>query len=158
MTTRRTEYGMRAVLHLARKDPGRVTAATISADMGIPQGFLHQVLQALQRGGLVGSVSGRHGGYSLSRPPAEISLLEIVEALEGPLDVAGCALRDGPCHWDDACAVHDVWSTGRKAFSQSLAESSLADVSRADQQREAGDYEIAAGTHCLRGRPGLSLS
>jgi Rrf2 family protein len=147
VTTRRTDYGIRAAVFLAGLAPDRVTAGTIATEMDIPQGFLHQVLQALHRGGLVSSVSGRHGGYALVRDPEEISVLEIVESLEGSLDTGECALRGGPCHWQDVCAVHEVWSAGRAALAASLASSTLADVSRTDKQLEAGSYQVPADSH-----------
>ena len=157
VTTRRTDYGIRAAVYLAGQVPDRVTAGTIAAAMGIPQGFLHQVLQALHRGGLVSSVSGRHGGYALARGPEEISVLEIVESLEGSLDTGECALRGGPCHWQDVCAVHEVWSAGRAALADSLRSSTLADVSRADQQLEAGDYQVPADSHRTPCRSAVEL-
>lgn len=138
---------------LAGRAPARVTAAEIAAEMDIPQGFLHQVLQGLQRGGLVSSLAGRRGGYALSRPPEQISVLAVIEALEGSLELGECALRGGPCHWEDVCVLHEVWSSGRAAFCERLASASLADVSRVNTLLEASDYEIPADTHRRRRRP-----
>lgn len=150
VTTRRSDYGMRAAVCLAGNDPDvLVTAAEISREMEIPQGFLHQVLQSLQRGGLVRSNAGRRGGYALTRSPEDISVLEVLEALEGPLDLGECALRGGPCRWDDVCALHEVWSAGRSAFCDRLASSSLADVARVDEQLKEGRYPVPVDAHRL---------
>lgn len=146
-TTRRSDYGVRAAISLAGRVPDRVKAADIAEEMDIPLGFLHQVLKALSVGGLVESRTGRNGGYSLSRPPETISVLNIIESLEGPLGIGECALRGGPCHWDHVCALHEVWSACRTAFCDQLAASSLADLLRVNSQLENDEYEIPAVTH-----------
>lgn len=151
VTTRRSDYGIRAMVCLAGSDDELVTAATIAEEMEIPQGFLHQVLQTLQRSGLVSSTPGRGGGYSLGRPPAEISVLEVLEALEGPLDRGECSLRGGPCRWDDVCALHEVWSAGRDAFCAELAGSTVAEVAGVDRELKQGSYGIPFDSH--RHRP-----
>ena len=153
VTTRRSDYGIRAVVCLAGTDRELVTAAEIARDMAVPRGFLHQVLQDLQRAGLVRSVSGRRGGYALDRPAEDISILEVLEALEGPLDLGQCALRGGPCRWDDVCALHEIWSAGRAAFCQSLASSTVADVARVDAELKVGRYPIPADSHRTKRQP-----
>ena len=147
VTTRRSDYGMRAMVCLAGTSLELTTAAEIAKEMEIPQGFLHQVLQELQRGGLVRSASGRGGGYALTRSPEAISVLEVLEALEGSLGLGECALRGGPCRWDDVCALHEVWSAGRAAFCGRLAASSLADVADVDARLREGTYEVPADSH-----------
>lgn len=151
VTTRRSDYGVRAVLCLAGTSGGLVTAAEISQEMEIPRGFLHQVLQELQRGGLVRSTPGRRGGYALTRDPGDISVLDVLEALEGPLALGECALRGGPCRWDDVCALHEVWSAGRAAFCERLAASSLADVAAVDARLREGTYPVPADSHRGKG-------
>jgi len=72
---------------------------------------LQIVLQDLQRSKLVTSRSGPKGGYALGRRPEMTTVCEVVESLEGPLGSGECALRGGPCHWDEVCALHKVWSS-----------------------------------------------
>jgi len=143
-TTRRSDYGVRAAICLAGGVPDRVKAAAIAEEMDIPLGFLHQVLKALSVAGLVESRTGRNGGYSLGRSPETISVLDIIESLEGPLGIGECALRGGPCHRDHACALHEVWSACRAAFCDQLAASTLADLVRVNSQLENDEYEIPA--------------
>ena len=119
--TNRTDYGLRALIYLAGAEGPWTKAAEISVAMAIPTGFLQLVLQELQRSGLVTSRSGPNGGYCLARPAASITICEIVESLEGPLDTGECALRGGPCHWEDVCALHRVWSEARVAPSGSAS-------------------------------------
>ena len=148
--TRRTDYGIRALLYLAGHDEGMAKAADIAETMDIPQGFLHQVLQELQRARLVISRPSRHGGYALARPAQEISILQIVEALEGPLDGDECALRGGPCHWNDVCALHWVWSAARGALADQLAAATLAQVAADDRGLVDGTRVVPPEAHRAR--------
>jgi Rrf2 family transcriptional regulator, iron-sulfur cluster assembly transcription factor len=76
----------------------------------------------------------RGGGYRLSRDPARISVLEIVEAAEGSLRTTRCAMRDGPCRWDAACAIHPTWIALSDAVSERLAGTTLADLAAEDRR------------------------
>ena len=152
-TTRRSDYGVRAAICLATRTPDRVKAAVIAEEMDIPLGFLHQVLQALTVGGLAVSRTGRNGGYSLSRPPESISVLDIIESLEGPLGIGECALNGGPCYWDEVCALHEVWSACRAAFCEQLASASLAELAAVNRRLENNEYEVPTLTHRRRQEP-----
>ena len=145
--TNRTDYGIRALIYLANHEGTHAKAADIGAAMGIPTGFLQQVLQELQRSRLVSSRSGPAGGYRLARSPEDITILEIVEALEGPLQTSECALRGGPCHWDEVCAMHWVWSSARAALSDSLRAATLARVAADDRALAAGTVAVPADSH-----------
>ena len=92
MPTNRTDYGIRALIYLANHRGSHAKAADIGSAMGIPTGFLQQVLQELQRARLVSSRSGPSGGYLLAHAPEDITILEIVETLEGPIGTSECAL------------------------------------------------------------------
>jgi len=145
--TNRTDYGIRALIHLANHQGSHVKAAAIGADMGIPIGFLQQVLQELQRARLVSSRSGPAGGYRLARAPEDITILEIVETLEGPIETSECALRGGPCRWDDVCAMHSVWSSARAALADSLRAATLARVAADDRALAVGSLPVPADSH-----------
>lgn len=145
--TRRTDYAIRALVYLAAAPERRRKAAEIASGMDIPKGFLHQVLQELQRAELVESMPGPTGGYALARSPEAISLLEVVETLEGPLDDGGCALRGGPCHWDAVCALHWVWASAREAFAEQMARATIARVARDDAELAAGRRAVPANAH-----------
>jgi Rrf2 family protein len=145
--TRRTDYAIRALIHLADTDVSPVPAAAIGEAMKIPTGFLQQVLRELQQAGLVTSRPGPSGGYGLAHPAGEITVLEIVEALEGPLRTAVCALRGGPCHWDDVCALHWVWSSARDALCDELAGATLERVAADDRALAEGRRAVPADSH-----------
>lgn len=127
--TRRGDYAVRAMLALA-SDPsdGPLSARRIAARMEIPPRFLPQVMSDLAAAGLVEGTPGRAGGYRLSRSPARISLIEVIEAVEGDSRRQTCALRGGPCGVDGTCAIHDVFSAAQEALLREFAEATLADL------------------------------
>lgn len=128
--TRRGDYAVRAMLALARPETDQLTAAALADATAIPGGFVPQVMGDLVRAGLVANRRGRSGGYRLARPAAEVSLLDIVEAVEGDGRRRTCVLRGGPCRRDGACDVHDAFFRAQEAVFDTLAGVSLADVTR----------------------------
>jgi len=128
--TKRGDYAVRAMIALARGGAGLLSARSIAAEMAIPPRFLPQVMGDLVRADLVEGVTGRSGGYRLAVAAADISLLTIVEAVEGTSRRETCVLRGGPCGRDGACAVHAAFCSAEEAMIGALDSVSLADVSR----------------------------
>jgi len=127
--TKRGDYAVRAMLALTRgSGNGLLSARRISDAMVIPVRFLPQVLADLQRAGLVEAAPGRSGGYRLAREAETISLLEVIEAVEGDSRRRSCVLRGGPCGLDGHCDVHDVFFAGQEALRGTFAASTLADL------------------------------
>lgn len=127
--TKRGDYAVRAMLALARDGgSGLVSARRIAERMAIPVRFLPQVLADLSRAGLVEASPGRSGGYRLARPAAAISLLEVIEAVEGDSRRRSCVLRGVPCGVDGYCDVHGVFFAGQEALLAQLAGASLASL------------------------------
>jgi Rrf2 family protein len=127
--TKRGDYAVRAMLALTRgSGNGLLSARRISDAMVIPVRFLPQVLADLQRAGLVEAAPGRSGGYRLAREARSISLLEVIEAVEGDSRRRSCVLRAGPCGLDGHCDVHDVFFAGQEALRGTFAASTLADL------------------------------
>lgn len=127
--TRRGDYAVRAMLALSRwEGPGPLSARRIADGMAIPGRFLPQVLGDLARAGLVAATPGRYGGYLLARPASEISLLDVVEAIEGDSRRRTCVLRGGPCGRDGTCDVHDPFFAGQDAMLTTLATTTLASL------------------------------
>lgn len=136
--TRTADYAVRAAIALAEAwGDGYRTIHQVAEEMELPPSFTPQVLGLLARAGIAESKAGRGGGYRLARSPRRISMLEVVEAAEGPLANERCTLRGGPCRWDDHCAVHETWTRAREALRRQLARSSLAAVA-AEDRRIAG--------------------
>ena len=132
--TKRGDYAVRAAIALAQHagGPGLTKIHQVAEEMQLPPRYTPQILGLLAKAGLAEARAGRDGGYRLLRDPADISLLEIVEAAEGPLATAECTLRGGPCRWDDTCAVHPAWEAATQALRSSLARTSLADLAAVD--------------------------
>ncbi|MHB1776922.1 MAG: RrF2 family transcriptional regulator [Acidimicrobiales bacterium] len=151
--SKRGDYVMRSAITLARAfDTGTPRKIReVVADTDLPRTFASQILADLVRAGLALSKAGRDGGYWLARPPAEISVLEVIEAAEGPLHAERCALGDGPCRWEKVCPLHETWVAATARLNDLLAETSLAELAARDVAIEAGLYAIPADSH--RGRP-----
>jgi Rrf2 family protein len=128
--TRRGAYAIRAVLTLAREDGVEVVSArTIAERDHIPVRFLPQVLGDLSRAGIVEARLGRAGGYRLTKDPGLISVLDVIEAVEGDARRQTCVLTGGQCGLPgNLCDVHTVFAEAQVAILTRLAEASMADV------------------------------
>ncbi len=127
--TRRGDYGLIAILYLARKKSDELTQIhEIASHCRLPEPFLAQILRLLVRGGLVQSRKGVHGGFSLARKPQDISFLEVLEALEGPVAVNRCQNPVVACEHESECAMEFVWSKAQNALVNVLKDASLADA------------------------------
>ena len=127
--TKRADYAIRTVLDLARTpDPGRRSVRDVAAAQAIPVRFLPQVMRDLVRAGLVDGAVGRTGGYRLTRPPDAISLLEVVEAVEGDSRRRACVLRNAPCGVTGLCDVHHIFAAAQDDVLGRLGETSVSDA------------------------------
>lgn len=114
--TKRADYAVRACLVLASASELPLPSRRIAERMAIPDRFLPQVLADLSRAGIVEGTVGKGGGYVLRRDARELTLLEIIESIEGPARSEQCVLEDRPCDPGHACALHPVWSAAQSAF------------------------------------------
>lgn len=131
---RRGDYSVRAVIDLARYyGAGRRKAREIAAVMDIPVRYLPQLLAPLVHRGLLVATAGPEGGYALARDPASISVIEVIEAAEGPLESPRCVLRGGPCDWDETCPLHEAWGRARDALAAELARTTFAELAAQDE-------------------------
>lgn len=124
--TREADYAVRAMLALAARQTSEpLSSRRIAEEWRIPPRFLIQVLGRLSDRGLVTAVLGRNGGYRLGRPARQISLLDVVTAIEKPPIEQRCVLRGGPCRPDGTCLVHDAFTAARTRFQEELGSYSL---------------------------------
>jgi Rrf2 family protein len=129
--TRATDYAVRATIHLGTlptlvRVPGPVLARAI----GAPESFVSKVLQQLVQAGLVSSQRGMRGGFQLARRAADISLLEVVEAVEGPPQLNLCLPPESDCSRKEWCGAHPVWAEAQEALVRVLGEASIAQLAR----------------------------
>ena len=127
------EYGVRLMVQLGRHfGRGPASLAEIAAEDDLPRAYLEQLAFVLRDAGLVASTRGAHGGYTLTRPPAEISMSSVLRALEGPLAPMICATEDPDsgiaCNRTSSCTVNFLWVKVRDAIAGALDGMTLADL------------------------------
>jgi Rrf2 family protein len=121
----RSEYGLLALIDLAAAADGHpLPTRDLAESRGIPPAFLEQLLADLRRAGIVRATRGPRGGFTLAREALEISALEIVEALEGPIVPSVCA--PDACGREDGCAAASVWTDVSSAVRDALSGFTLA--------------------------------
>ena len=126
---RQTDYAARLVLHLASLEPGaQAPIAEIAARRLLPEPFLRRILRKLVAAGLVATVRGAGGGIRLARPAKEISLLDVVRALEGGLVLNRCVDDPQACPLTDACPVHRQWTRVTRNLEADLATIRFSDL------------------------------
>ncbi|NOX20179.1 MAG: Rrf2 family transcriptional regulator [Nitrospirae bacterium] len=123
--TRETDYAIRCILYLAGKDGNSAVVGEISRDQAVPRTFAAKIMQKLHKAGLVVSTRGVKGGYTLNRTPEEITLLEIVEAIEGPISINICVIDKNSCERQPHCNVHPVWVEIRDLLVEKLRSYTL---------------------------------
>jgi Rrf2 family protein len=132
--TKRAAYAVRTVLALARAADGeRLSVRRVAAEQMVPERFLSQVMRDLVRAGLVDGTVGRTGGYRLAKPSNTISVLDVVEAVEGDSRRRVCVLRGGPCAVDGVCDVHAVFAAAQDDVLGRLRTSTIAAAVQADR-------------------------
>lgn len=134
--TRASEYAIRAILYLARQEQGVIVyKRDICREQDITPAFLTKILQPLIRKGIVGSQRGVGGGFYLMKLPAQISLLDIVEAEEGEIFLNQCLNTASPCEREGDCAVHDAWDLIKRELKLSLAKYDFATLVEMEKKK-----------------------
>jgi Rrf2 family protein len=119
--TRQADYAIRAVLYLARLGPNqRAATSTVALEQKIPPSFLAKIISQLSIAGLLHTSRGARGGVSLAREAKEISLLDVVEAIDGPIMLNECVNDGGTCTFEKECPLHDIWCEAQVNLVKSL--------------------------------------
>jgi Rrf2 family transcriptional regulator, iron-sulfur cluster assembly transcription factor len=124
----KTQYGIRALVHLARMDAVSAASSEIARAEGIPSKYLEGILVQLKTSGLVHSERGKNGGYRLAKPASEIRMIEIVEAMEGEVKPVGCLDDAGTCSQGECCLPRVFWVGLKEAIDGYLGSRTLFDV------------------------------
>jgi Rrf2 family protein len=120
--SRQTDYAARIVIHLACLDEGaRVPIAEIAERRLLPAPFVRRVIGRLVKAGIIRTLRGANGGVALARPAAQISLLDVVDAMEGGVVLNRCVDTPSACPLARACPVNAAWSDATRALETSLA-------------------------------------
>ena len=125
---RKTDLAIRLLGALGDRG-SRVAGRELAEAVGTSTLFLAQVAAPLVRSGWVATQPGRSGGYELIAELADISALDVIEAVEGPTDTDACVLRSGNCNARQPCVTHDAWSRARMALLNELAATPLSVLS-----------------------------
>jgi Rrf2 family transcriptional regulator, iron-sulfur cluster assembly transcription factor len=129
--TRKGDYAIRGMVYLADRPVGTVCLlAEIAADVNASKALLAKIFQQFAKLGLVSSSRGAGGGFTLGRPTEKISLLEIIEAVEGPILLNRCLLAEGTCSRDTFCRVHPVWIEVQEKMRSLLGNVTLKQLAR----------------------------
>ena len=139
--TRPSEYAIRALTYLALQPPGSFhLARKIAEDLQIPATFLTKCLQPLVARGILGSQRGRHGGFRLLLTPPEISLYQVIDAIEHLERPRTCFLGQAECTDERACPMHAFWKAASESFLTHLRTSSIEDLARFGQRNPQCSY------------------
>jgi FeS assembly SUF system regulator len=124
-----TDYGLVLLTHMAQCGAPEVrTAHELAQASHVPLPTVSKILKELSREGLVVSHRGRRGGYSLSRPPDQISVAAVVEALEGPVALTECSVTDGGCSLEPDCLAKSHWGPISRAIQRTLSRLPLSSL------------------------------
>jgi Rrf2 family protein len=126
--TRQADYALRAMLYLARLEPAkRAATSQIAEEMRIPPSFLAKIISQLSIAGLIHTSRGARGGVSLARMPEDISMLEVVEAIDGPITMNECTNDPDHCPFGEGCPIHDIWCKTQWELVERLRHSTFAE-------------------------------
>jgi len=141
--TRASDYAVRVMVHLAGLPAGsRVRQSELSKATDVSGHFLSKVLQQLVRSRLIWSQRGSGGGFALAVPATNVSLLDVVEAIEGPVRLNQC-IEEGPsCDRKSWCPAHRVWAEAQAAIVTVLGAASMASLARSAKSDSAHAYRL----------------
>jgi Rrf2 family transcriptional regulator, iron-sulfur cluster assembly transcription factor len=127
--TRRAELAVRAMTALGA-GPGRMKAPALAAEIDTTVAFVPQVVRPLVQAGWVRSDPGPTGGYALRVRLADVSVLDVIEAVDGVTNAGRCVVEDKPCQSEAPCTLHHAWSAAREGLTSTLRRMPLSEIGR----------------------------
>ena len=140
--TKKADYGLIAMRYLAENGTSSASAKDIAEAHGIPPELLAKILQKLVKNGLLVSQHGMNGGYVLAREPRNISALEVIKAIDGPLFITSCGDEKHGCYQSRKCTVREPLRKVNESIQQVLSRLSIADMK--EQPQDAEDTGLKA--------------
>ena len=127
--TKKVDYSIRAIVYLSTKDNNKpIYLREISEAKGISRQFLAKIFPDLMRQGLVKSFRGIQGGFMLAKPPSEITLSDIIQAVRGPIAISKCLQKEQQCDLDKTCKIQDIWKKAQENLMEVLDRTTIADL------------------------------
>ena len=127
--TKQADYALRAMMFLAKLSPNeRAATRNIAEEQSIPPSFLAKIISQLSIAGLIHTSRGARGGVSLAVSPEKISVLDVVEAIDGPLALNECTLNPSICPTGEACPLHSIWCEAQSELVNKLRNKTFAAV------------------------------
>ncbi len=131
--TRQADYAIRAVLYISKLEPSqRAATSQIAQEQHIPPSFLAKIISQLSIAGLLQTSRGARGGVTLARSAQEITLLDVVEAIDGPIALNECVSEQGICSFGDDCPLRPVWCDAQEELVQRLKGTNFAQFASAN--------------------------
>ncbi len=136
----KADYGLRALLDIAlHSDGGVISLVDIAHRQEISPSYLEQIILSLQTAGIVRSIRGRRGGFTLTKPPSKIKLEEVIRSLERTLAFSDCIDNPEICHRRKHCATSELWSRLTKSFMRELNAYTLDDLIKWHEEKNLGE-------------------
>ena len=147
--TRGSEYAIRAMMYLAARPAAEVSSLRdVGREQNIPESFLAKIFQSLVHSGLVVSQRGAHGGFALARPGSQITVAQVVQAIDGPVSLNGCVLWPETCERSQICTMHRVWIAAQERMLDVLSGVTFAELAPEladhDATRSAAGPQLSA--------------
>ena len=131
--TKGADYGTRGIIHLAKHPPDSVIlVGDIAASEDLPESYLAKIFQDLAKEGIVRSHRGAKGGFSLARPAEQITLREVIEAIEGPIALSRCLAPWEGCEKMEDCSLYPVLADAQSRLLETLGATNIMELARAD--------------------------
>jgi len=147
-----TEYAIRGLSEVAaRGSNGRLLLDDVVAGSGLPRDFMAKVFQKLVHAGVLRSAKGRGGGFALARPAHEITLMQVVEAIDGPQTHDRCVIGFAKCSDEMPCAQHDLYKPIRQRIKDYLTTTTAADLAASLRAKQAWQRLRAASSASATG-------
>lgn len=130
------EYAIRGMLYLSMQKEGKVSfIEEISEAQAVPKAYLAKIFQALKKKGYLNSSRGQGGGFTLTAKPKDVTVIEVIEAMEGPVHLNDCLIQNGYCARDSFCPVHDLWQEAQGSFMDVLRNCTFEELALSGREK-----------------------
>ncbi|MCX7991685.1 MAG: Rrf2 family transcriptional regulator [Proteobacteria bacterium] len=126
--TNQSEYAIRAVLEMAKNPEMTYTPSELYEKISVPKIFLAKILQRLAKKGILSSTRGATGGFKLKKSLSEITVLSVVEAVDGEIALNKCLIHGYDCNREPLCPIHPLWSEAQDSLKKILSSKTFAEL------------------------------